>query len=707
MRRVVLFLFFFVLVAFAQVGKEPFTAEALMRIARVSEPRLSPDGRLVAFTVGRVDLDANIVRHQIFVVPADGGAVRQLTTEGAQNSRPRWSPDSREIAFQSNRDGSSQIWMMNADGSNQHQITRLATGAEGEIWTPDGADLIFVSRVYPGCYTEACNKSKLDEESAAKTKARIYTSLLYRHWTEWQDKRRKQLMLVPAAGGEVRQLTSGNRDVPPFTLGGGDGYAVAPDSKEIVFVMNTDENLAMSTNSDLFTIPLALEGPMDPSSPNIAEPLRITSNLAADTDPQYSPDGKYLAYRMQTRPGYESDKWRLAVLERSTGQLNMISEGVDRPVESFAFTPDSTRIAYTMDDRGSQSAMMIPVTGGASRSIISGAATVDDLQFTKDSRSLICTEQSGSSPVEIYRVSQLGGMPLPLTRLNDTVLNQYDLTPFEEFWVDAADGEKIHSFLLKPPNFDVTRKYPMLLLIHGGPQSAWHEAWSYRWNPQIFAAAGFVVVMPNPRGSTGYGQKFTDNINQDWGGKPYDDLMSVVDRASYMPYVDRDRMAAAGGSYGGYMVDWILGHSKRFKALVSHAGVYDLRSMVGATEELWFPTWDLGGMPWQNPAGYERWSPSSYAKDFSTPTLVIHGEQDFRVPYTQGLQLFTALQMQHVPSKLLIFPDEGHWILKPQNSLLWHRTFLDWITEWTRKAAPKPETIGPTPEAAKPPAGSP
>ena len=703
-----------------------------MRVARISDPQLSPDGRLVAFTVGRVDLDANIVRLHIFVVPLDGGTPRQLTTDGTQNTRPRWSPDSTRIAFESNRGGSSQIWVMNADGSNQRRVTSLATEAEGEIWTPDGKSLIFVSRVYPECQDETCNKAKLDAEEASKVEARIYTTLLYRHWDQWQDHRRKQLMMTPLEGGPVRQLTTGTREVPPFALGGGDGYAVAPDGKELVFVMNTDEVLAMSTNTDLFTIPLvtessetekpeggAAEGSAAPEGPTtteraagaaaapnsetagevpssgIPEPMRVTNNPAADTDPQYSPDGKYLAFRMQMRPGYESDKWRLAVLDRSTGQLNMITEGVDRPVESFTFTPDSTRIAYTMEDRGSQSAMMTPVLGGASRSIISGASVADNLQFTRDGRTLVFTQQTGSSAVEIYRASQLGGMPLPLTRLNDNVLDDYALTPFEEFWVDVAGGEKVHSFLLKPPHFDESNKYPVVFLIHGGPQGAWHESWSYRWNPQIFAAAGFVVVMPNPRGSTGYGQKFTDEINKDWGGKVYSDIMAVVDRASYLPYVDSDWMGAAGGSFGGYMIDWMLGHTKRFKALVSHDGVFDLTSMAESTEELWFPAWDLGGMPWQSPETYARWSPSNFIPNFTTPTLVIHGERDYRVPLDQGLQLFTALQMQHVPSKLLVFPDEGHWVLKPQNSLLWNKTVLDWLTEWTNKPPPRPTVIGP------------
>jgi dipeptidyl aminopeptidase/acylaminoacyl peptidase len=263
---------------------------------------------------------------------------------------------------------------------------------------------------------------------------------------------------------------------------------------------------------------------------------------------------------------------------------------------------------------------------------------------------------------------------------------------------------QIQSFIVKPAGFDPAKKYPVLMLLHGGPQGEWGESWTYRWNAQVFASAGYVVVMPNPRGSIGYGQAFTDGVNHDWGGKPYDDIMALTDRVAKLSYVDADRMVAAGGSYGGYMVDWILGHTTRFKALVSHAGVYDLRSEAGATEELWFPIWEFGGMPWDDPEMYIRWSPSQFAKEFKTPTLVIHGELDFRVPYTQGLQLFTALQMQKIPSQLLIFPDEGHWVLKPQNSLLWYKTFIDWIDRWAKATPATGTTTPPTSAPAAVPA---
>jgi dipeptidyl aminopeptidase/acylaminoacyl peptidase len=375
----------------------------------------------------------------------------------------------------------------------------------------------------------------------------------------------------------------------------------------------------------------------------------------------------------------------LVVLNREAGAATVITESIDRNITGFTWHPDSKRIAFTLEDRGLQTAQLIPAVGGGARIITQGAKHVDDLSFSSDGKTLVYSEQSGSLPVEIYRANSSGGAPVPLTRINEALLRQYQLTPFEDFNVAGAGGTPVHSFLVKPPAFDSSKRYPVLFLIHGGPQGAWSESFSYRWNPQVFASAGFLVVLPNPRGSTGYGQKFTDEISGDWGGMVYDDIMAVVDYVAALPFADPERMAAAGGSYGGYMVNWILGHTNRFKALVSHAGVYDLRSMGGETEELWFTTWEFKGFPWDTPELHEKWSPSAFAKSFQTPTLVIHGELDYRVPYGQGLQLFTALQAQKIPSKLLLYPDEGHWILKPQNSVLWYKTFLDWIQEFTMK----------------------
>ena len=655
---------------------QPFDVHALLTLERIGDPQVSPDGKTVAFTAQSIDLENNRKPRHIYVVPVAGGSPLRISQAGNLNDRPRWAPDSRSIAFISDRGGSAQVWLMNPDGSNARQVTSFPTEAGGVLFSPDGKNLLFTSEVFPECEADAaCNQKKLDEEKISKVKARRYTALLYRHWDRWQSERRSHLLAAPVAGGKIIDLTPGTRDVPPFSLGGPDDYAVSPDGAEVCLVMNADPEPAVSTNSDLYVIPITG-----------GDATKITTNPAADNSPAYSPDGKYLAFRAQLRAGYESDRWRLMVLDRASGKLINLTDGLDRWVTGFTWSPDSTRLFYTIEDRGRQTLQMQPVAGGGARTIISGPGYASDVQFTPDGKTMIYTGQTATQPARLLRASSAGGSPEPLTRINDVFLSSYQLSPLEEFWVEAPDKARVHSFMLKPAGFRQGTKYPVLFLIHGGPQGAWEENWGYRWNPQVFAGAGYVVVMPNPRGSTGYGQKFIDEINADWGGKVYDDLMAVVDHAAGLPYVDADRMAAAGGSYGGYMVNWILGHTQRFKALVSHAGVFDLRSMFGETEELWFPTWEFLGAPWENPELYATLSPSHYVKEFRTPTLVIHGEMDYRVPYGQGLQLYTGLQLQKVPSKLLLYPDEGHWIQKPQNSVLWYRTFLDFLGEHTKAA---------------------
>jgi dipeptidyl aminopeptidase/acylaminoacyl peptidase len=664
MRRIV-FLLASCAMAFAQ--KRPFDVNALLELKRIGDPQISPDGKLVAFSVQAVDVGANTKPKSIWIVPMTGAEAPKQIAEG---ERPRWSPDGKRIAYLASGGGSTQIWMMDPDGANAKAVTALSTEADGHIFSPDGKNFVFTSEIYPECGADdACNKKKLDEEKASKVRARIYTGLLYRHWTQWQGARRRHILTAPVAGGRALDLTPGDRETPPFALGGGDDYDISPDGQEVCYATNPDPVPAISTGSELYVVPIG-GGPA----------RRITATPGADAQPRYSPDGKYIAWRAQMRAGYESDRWRLMTMERAGLKTTTLTESLDRWVTNFTWSPNSSGLFFTLEDRGRQGIQYIPVTGGAVKVAASGDSHLDDMQLTRDSKTMVYVQVTGSSPAEIYRASSGGGAPVALTKLNDAVLSRYELTPMEEFWVDGAAGARVQSFVVKPHGFQPGKRYPVLMLIHGGPQGAWGQGWSYRWNQQVFAAAGYVVVMPNPRGSTGYGQKFIDEINRDWGGKAFDDLMAVADHVvANMPYADGSRMAAAGGSYGGYMVNWILGHTQRFKALVSHAGVYDLRSEATETEELWFPMWEFGGMPWDKPEEYARFSPSHFAKEFKTPTLVIHGELDFRVPYGQGLQLYTALQLNKVPSKLLVFPDEGHWVLKPQNSVLWYKTFIDWI----------------------------
>ena len=447
-------------------AKQPFTVEALMKIARISEPQLSPDGKTVVFAVQTIDVSGNTKPRQIWSVPVNGGTPVQLTYEGTSNTRPRWTPDGKQIVFVSNRGGAPQIWSMNTFGTAARQVTSLPTGAGDVTVSPDGKTLVFSSEVYPECGADAeCNRKQMEAEDQNNVKARVYTSLLYRHWTEWRGHRRKHLLAVPVEGGKARDLTPGNLDVPTFSLGGPDDFAISPDGAELAYVANTDSEPAMSTNTDVFVVPLAG-----------GEARRISTSLGGDRSPAYSADGKLLAWRSQTRAGYESDKWRLAVADRTeSGTIKYLTEALDQPVEAFTWMPDSQRLFIVTEDRGRGNVSMILASGGGLRSVITTQGHVDDVQITADSKTMIYTEQTATSPVEIYRVSSAGGAAVPLTHINSSVLAEYQMVPAENFWVEGSDGAQVHTFLFKPADFAPGSKYPLLLLIHGGPQSAWGE----------------------------------------------------------------------------------------------------------------------------------------------------------------------------------------------------------------------------------------
>jgi len=688
MRRYVRTLFVCALVACAcvaaaaQQAPRPFTVDEMLKIRRVGDPQLSPDGKLVAFTVGVPDVEANRTRTHVYVVSAAGGEPRALTSGDANATTPRWSRDGRRLAFVTG----GQIWTMDAAGGDRRQVTNISTGAAGPVWSPDGRLIAFASNIYADCADDACNKRRGEEAAANKVRAKVATGLLYRHWTSWKDGKRTHVFVVPAEGGTARDLTPGDFDAPPFSLGGPAGYAFSPDSKELAFVRNTDKVEATSTNSDLFVV--AVAG---------GEPRRLTGdNRGADSSPVYSPDGRFLAYRSQATPTFESDRWRLMLYDRQANTTRELLPKFDAHVESITFTPDGKTIYLTAGERGRHPVFVASVADGSARKIVEGFN--DDVQVSEDGRVLVFTRSTAARPTEIYAArldgvapaGQGGDAAVQLTHFNDALMSGFGLRPAEELTWEGAGGAPVQGFLFKPPQFDASRKYPLLVLVHGGPQGAWYDNWGYRWNPQIYAARGYVVLMPNPRGSTGFGQQFTNEISGDWAGKVYPDLLNGVAQVAALPFVDRERVGAAGASYGGYMVNWLLGHNDhpavKFKAFVSHAGVFNTVSMYGVTEELWFAEWEFKGTPWDNPELYEKWSPHRFVRNFKTPTLVTHGEIDYRVPVDQGLQLFTSLQKLDVPSKLVVFPDEGHWILKPQNSRFWYANVLEWLDQYLKPA---------------------
>jgi len=650
-----------------------FTVNDLLKVRRVSDPQVSPKGDLVAFTITDMDTTANRGNTQIYLVPLAGGEMRQLTNDENSSASPRWSPDGEKLAFISARDGQDQIWTIDISSGALTKITHLSAGAGGDpVWSPDGNWIAFTADVYPECKDDACNNRMAAQRAQTKVHPHVSDRLLFRHWKSWKDGMRSHIFVAPVQGGEARDLTPGDYDAPPFSLGGMTDYAFSPDSKELAFASNHDKVEATSTNSDVWIVSVR-GGP----AKNIT-----ATNHGYDGSPRFSSDGRYLAYRSQVTPGFESDRFRLMLYDRKTGRAQSLSETLDSWVDEYTFSPDSQTIYLTAEDRGRNPIYSVSVSGGPVRKVVADGFN-GEISVTRDGRSFVFSRSSMAKPSEIYRANIDGTGATPLTTTNDTFISSFKLQPAEEVTWTGGAGAKVAGWIVKPANFSPRRKYPLVVLIHGGPQGAWNDSWGYRWNPQVWANNGYVAFMPNPRGSTGYGQRFVNEISGDWGGKVFVDISNGVAMAANLPYVDKNRIGAAGASYGGYMIDWIEGHNNdprfTYKVLVSHDGVYNLTAMYGATEELWFPEWEFKGTPWTNKPMYERWSPHNFVQNFKTPILVITNDLDFRVPVTEGLQLFTAAQRMGVESKLVDFSDEGHWVQKPGNSVFWYNTVLDWL----------------------------
>jgi len=649
----------------------PITPEDLWAMGRVGSPVVSPDGSRVAYTVTWYDVEANRGNSDIWVVPIEGGEAMQMTNSPGTDTSPVWSPDGEWLAFVSTRGGDgAQIYLLPACGGEARRLTSQPGGATGPQFSTDGTRLLFVSEVWPEGDEAATRLRSLSE---GPTGARIYDELMYRHWDTWEDGRRSHVHIVNIENGAVRDLTPGPHDTPPISLGGFQDYSLSPDGTELAFVRNTDVPVAVGTGNDIWLTDL--EG---------GEPVLLTDSDANDTSPVYSPDGRFIAYLAMTRPGFEADRTRLMLYDRRSGEHRALTEELDRSVNSFVWAPDSGSLVFDCQDRIWRSIWRVELTGGAITQL-TGQRYFSGLALIPGGLGIVAASQASHQPTELYLLDAEGAEVRRLTHTNDALLAELDLSPAEVFTFEGARGVEVEGFLIRPPGFDPARTYPLIYLVHGGPQGAWSDIFHYRWNANMFAAPEYVVLLINPRGSTGYGQQFTDDITRDWGGKVFEDLMRGLDHtlASY-PFIDPDRLAACGASYGGYMMNWFEGHTDRFRTLVNHDGVANTVSMYGTTEELWFPEWEFGGLPWENDRFYERWNPMGAVKDFRTPMLIIHGELDYRVPLGQGLEMFTALRRRGIRARLLLFPDEGHWVLRPQNALVWWNTIYDWLAEYLK-----------------------
>jgi dipeptidyl aminopeptidase/acylaminoacyl peptidase len=649
------------------------TIDDLLTAVRVTDPQLSPDGARVVFVRTVTDGKSGKRNADIWSVPADGSAAPKelIAGEGNENT-PRYSPDGRRIVFISSRDGAPQIYVADASGGGVRKLTNLSMGVQPPlVFSGDGTHVAFVSDVYPECADEGCNKRTSEEAGKNPVKVHRLTRLLYRHWDEWRETIRHHVFVADVTSGSARDVTPGDFDSPP---GQQEDAAIAfsPDGREVAFVSSREgaDREAWTTNHDVWIVPAAG-----------GEAKKITTNPASDLQPVFSRDGRTLFVRAQRRPGFESDRWYLDAYDRESGTKRTLFRSTDISVGDYSLSPDGLSIWFAASQQGREDLFTVPASGGTPSRVLQGGAIS---AARPGSGFAVFSKSTLTSPAELYRVAADGKDVKPLTRENAGWLKDVSFSEPQSLTATTPAGQRIQYWLIKPPDFDPSKKYPVVFLIHGGPQGAWEDAWSPRWNPSLWAAQGWVIAAPNPRGSTGFGQTFVDQISGDWGGAVMTDIDAVVSAVSRMPFTDSQRMGIAGASYGGYAVNWILGHTNRFKAAVTHDGVFNLESMSMATEELWFPEWEFGGRSWDPKAGaqFAKWSPHRYAHNIRTPTLIITNEQDFRVPVDQGLQMFTVLRRNGVPSEALVFPDEGHWVLKALNSRAWHEAVFGWMKKY-------------------------
>ncbi|MBX7081051.1 MAG: S9 family peptidase [Nannocystaceae bacterium] len=645
----------------------------MLAMDRLSDPVL--DGRGNVVFVRRVtDLEANRGRTDLWRVPVAGGEPQRLTSDPAADDNPQVGSDGT-IYFVSARGGERAVWKLPAGATDPVRVTDVPLPVSSLVLSPKGDRIAFSLEVFVDCPDLACTKARLDEQAKRAASGVLYDRMFVRHWDSWADGRRNHLFTMPTAGGEVVDVTRGlDADVPSKPFGGPEEIAFSPDGTTLVFgARDAGASEPWSTNFDLYAVPADGSG----ERKNLTE-----ANRAWDSHPRFSADGKTLYYKAMKRPGYEADRFHLVAMAWPDGAAKAVTDAWDRSIDELAIDPDGKTAWVTADDLGRKRLFAVELATGTVTTRTQGGSVASPLPTATE---VVLLRDDLRAPAELFRVDKAAGEPVAITTINTTKVaaaRMGNATPFE---FEGAGGDIVHGWVVEPVDFDPTKLYPVALLIHGGPQGSFGDHFHYRWNPQAYAGAGFGAVMIDFHGSTGYGQAFTDAINDDWGGKPLVDLDKGLEAArAQFPWLDTSRACALGASYGGYMINWIAGKlPERFRCLVNHDGLFDMRSMYYATEELWFPEWEHRGPQYLVPKRYELWNPANLVAKWKTPMLVIHGALDFRVPETQGLSTFTALQRRGIESRYLRFPDENHWVLKPANSLLWHETVLKWLADHT------------------------
>jgi dipeptidyl aminopeptidase/acylaminoacyl peptidase len=661
----------------ATAGPRALDFDTFIKIQRLSKLAVSPDGKLLAYEIGTPDLDGNRIKTQVWVLDTVTGASRQMTHHAKNSGSPKFSPDGKSLYILSARDGARNIWRLPLDGGEARPVTTFDLDVTDYRPLPDGNCIVSLN-ILKACGTDlACTDKALKEKEDDPVQARVITAPYYRVFDAWQDGTVSHLFLWNAADGTLTDLTPDERHVPPQSLGNDTPFALSPDGGELAYTANRDPHVERSTNHDIFLRDLATG----------AVTNLTAANRGQDCGPLYSPDGTFIAFARMKREGFEADKQDLVLYDRQKKAFLNLTAGEDLSIAEYQWAPDSKAVWFTAEVHGRHWLYKADIA----------TRTVEVVLRSHNPSSIVVDPGGGAIhfhhqlahvPKEVFTLDLKTGKTAQRTFINKDLLADVELPPVEELSWKSTDGTTVWGFLMKPPAFNPAKKYPMVVLVHGGPQGNFGDDFHYRWNAEMFAAPGTVVFMPNFRGSTSYGEAYKDAITLHWGDRPYEDIMSGVDFvAATFPFVDGTRIAAAGASYGGYMMNWMAVHTPRFKAIVSHAGLWDIKSKYGCTDELWFPEWEFGGDPYHHPELYEKWNPAAFVlnlEKFRTPMLVVHGALDFRVAESQAFQLFQALQRLGVESKLLYFPDETHFVAKPRNAQLWWKEVLGFIAEHVR-----------------------